>query len=347
MHKDNDKIESENSLMGLSDLPRSQQSFFFNRLSGRYVIKFIGDQATIFNEISTYNLQHEQTQSEKNNLQEKKFKGILSPKTIKKIKQICETWNDTIYYHNIKQKVQGTYNYKKLGMITLTLSKEQKDSDNNIKSKLLNHFLISIKRIHPDLNYLWKAEPQRNGNIHFHILIDKYIKKETIQILWNQIQQLYNYHPQQKLNNNNKGQPSTRIESIKSKKNSMRYITKYISKNEGERKIKGRLWSCNEDLSNLKPYTYIINKDVLKELVVALIKKNSKFILDDYYIVIFNAHNIDLIKDSFAGERNIHEIIEQNLQHFNNTEIPTELQTQTFQKLDPEPTHPPDINNNT
>lgn len=84
------------------------------------------------------------------------------------------------------EKHQKAVKYK-LAFITLTLPAEQKHTDNEIKNKALNHFLTILRRKFKVDMYIWKAEKQENGNIHFHILINKYIHWQEIRYHWNQI----------------------------------------------------------------------------------------------------------------------------------------------------------------
>lgn len=78
-------------------------------------------------------------------------------------------------------------NYK-LTFITLTLSAEQEHTDEEIKAKLLNQFLTVARTKWNMQYYIWKAEKQENGNIHFHILTNTYIKHQELRKEWNQIQ---------------------------------------------------------------------------------------------------------------------------------------------------------------
>lgn len=75
----------------------------------------------------------------------------------------------------------------KLSMITLTLPSKQIHDDETIKSKCLNQFLIEIRKSFKVQDYIWKAEKQENTNIHFHILINRYIHHVKIKTIWNRI----------------------------------------------------------------------------------------------------------------------------------------------------------------
>lgn len=89
-------------------------------------------------------------------------------------------------------KHKRTFNFK-LNFITLTLSSKQRHSDQVIKNRLLNQFLLEIKLNHNVKRYLWRAEAQSNGNIHFHVITDKFIPWSTLRKCWNRIQNKLGY----------------------------------------------------------------------------------------------------------------------------------------------------------
>lgn len=74
------------------------------------------------------------------------------------------------------------YNFRQ-SFVTLTLPSKQIHSDVEIK-KCLNHFLTNIRRSFKIENYVWKAELQKNENIHFHLSFDKYVHFQAIRYYW-------------------------------------------------------------------------------------------------------------------------------------------------------------------
>ena len=110
---------------------------------------------------------------------------LTSQKTLTGTRIISKSNIDTIELEK-GQKYTQSVNYK-LTFITLTLPSKQIHSDNEIKSRCLNHFLTDLKRKYQVDLYIWKAEKQENGNIHFHILTNKYIKWQSIRTDWNRI----------------------------------------------------------------------------------------------------------------------------------------------------------------
>lgn len=73
----------------------------------------------------------------------------------------------------------------RINFITLTLPTLQFHLDKTIKSKVFNQFLTELRQYHEVKNYVWRAECQSNGSIHFHIATDTYIPWFVIRRVWN------------------------------------------------------------------------------------------------------------------------------------------------------------------
>lgn len=80
-----------------------------------------------------------------------------------------------------------------ISFVTLTLPSNQLHSHKVIKSTCLNYFLTLIRKHCGVKNYVWKAELQANGNIHFHLTLDKFIHYMVIRKYWNKALQVLGY----------------------------------------------------------------------------------------------------------------------------------------------------------
>jgi hypothetical protein len=118
---------------------------------------------------------------------ENKHKGTLSLAASKRLRECINMFTYLLQY----SKWDGTKPLKNTNydivLITLTLPSEQVHSDNFIKKECLGTFLEYIKYHHGCRLYVWKAETQNNGNIHFHITTDKRIPHHEVQAIWNKI----------------------------------------------------------------------------------------------------------------------------------------------------------------
>lgn len=78
------------------------------------------------------------------------------------------------------------YNFR-CAFITLTLPAVQMHEDKFIKSNCLNQLFVELRKHYNVENYVWKAELQLNENIHFHIIIDRFVSYYALRRRWNRI----------------------------------------------------------------------------------------------------------------------------------------------------------------
>ena len=195
-----------------------------------------------------------------------------------KMKKILDLW----IYTNETLK-------PKYSFITLTISGKMDKNENHFK--LLKQWIEKIEYRYTDINYVWKAEYQENGNIHYHLIMDDKIEWKTIRKQWNKTQTKYVDEYQNKmklkykkgyyydteminkdgtivneetqLNRYKKGNKanwrnpnSTDVKIIEETEVIEKYINKYINKKEEENqtdeKVISRYWGCNDKLKELK-----------------------------------------------------------------------------------------------
>lgn len=199
------------------------------------------------------------SEESRKNLNKEKYQGFMSPNAIRR----CRNAVDYFLYYVDPLIMQGK-NRHKVGFVTLTLASKQIHSDNEIKSKLLNQLLVELRKHYSVDIYVWKAEKQKNGNLHFHILTDKFIPYKDLRERWNRIQNKLGYVDRSVSKNPN----STDIHTLyKDKKGSENindvamYIAKYMSKSENpdhldkeqknKLKVEGRLWFVSQKISKI------------------------------------------------------------------------------------------------
>ena len=118
------------------------------------------------------------------------FSKIKNPFIISKSskKKIMDSIN-SMYILSEPRKIEmktGKFIYNfKMSFVTLTLPSEQQHQDTVIKKTCLNQFLVELRKHYGVQNYVWKAELQKNENIHFHLILDKYIDYQALRRRWN------------------------------------------------------------------------------------------------------------------------------------------------------------------
>lgn len=133
------------------------------------------------------------TAEERDNLRKNGHQGKVSRKARRRISGAID-W--LLYLAKDKTFVHPTSRKKftfRLNFITLTLASKQIHSDQVIKAQLLNQFLVEMRRDFKLNNYVWRAEAQTNGNIHFHVVSDRFVPWSVIRKSWNRIQNKLGY----------------------------------------------------------------------------------------------------------------------------------------------------------
>lgn len=178
--------------------------------------------------------------------------GLISFKAERRIKNAIDWLLEITPKKKFYAAKWKKYYEFKINFITLTLASRQEHNDNKIKQHLLNQFLIECKRRWGVNNYIWRAESQKNGNIHFHICTDRFIPWLELRNTWNRIQNKLGYVDRFHVKHGHHNPNSTDIHSIKRIKNIAAYLAKYCTKNSDHRAITGKLWGLSTQLSKLK-----------------------------------------------------------------------------------------------
>ena len=195
------------------------------------------------------------------NLKDNKVKGKYSYKSSKNLTKIVNNWYSCVYFDMIEKNEDVKKINKRFSFVTLTLSSQQEHDDKYIKRNMLGAFIQEIKRKESIINYLHCSEAQQNGNIHFHIILDKYIHHKTIRDIWNNIQDNHGYLDKFEIKHNHRNPNSTDVHALNKIHNIPAYLVKYFTKDEKRRHIEGRLWGCSDNLRQIECYNDAIDNE--------------------------------------------------------------------------------------
>jgi hypothetical protein len=258
---------------------------YFLRMSGQQLLIFRGSvrrpRRQTIHENSLANLRNKN-----------KTEGISSA-VRRKIMKYIDAWFTTIEY----AKTTGTEDKlkikKHLAMLTLTLPVRQQHDDKYLKRYALMMFIKNMTRQFKTINYLWKAETQKNGNIHFHIIIDEYVEKEKIDSWWKNRMNLLGYEQQYENETGKKNPPMCNVETLRNKNNAGAYVAKYFTKNEDRREIEGRCWGCSDKIKNLANPEMSVNETELDECLRIVNMSISSIYVTDYCVIMKNVQNLE------------------------------------------------------
>lgn len=231
-----------------------------------------------------------------------RYQGQLTKKSISKMRKAIELLVAVSREQVTEDRREWRTVKHRITFVTLTLASSQGEvSDKAIKSELLNHFIISAKRKWGMNHYVWKAERQDNGNIHFHITTDVYIPYRELRNEWNRIQEKLGYvseyrskfssmsYEQFKVYSNRNGEipsqvikrryrdgcqanwtnpNSTDVHAVRSISNLAAYMVKYMVKQSKEGEfIDGKVWDCSMSLKRKVKCEFLVSGEIDKILI--------------------------------------------------------------------------------
>lgn len=239
----------------------------------------------------------------------------LSIKQAKRLRK-CIEWLYIISKRKscYNRETKKWFNFR-LNMLTLTIPSPYNMEDKEVYRLLLKPFLRNLKSEYRGCLYVWKAEVQDNGALHFHINTNVFVAIPWLQLTWNKVL------IKNGLLGNTKQMSSTTthvkaifqpeklaryLSSYISKKDNMkkpwkRYLRRYIKKLRNEkiscklpknyykmfkRKIDIKLWDCSEELKKLK-ITCVDYSEEIAQGMNEFISRENKMIYD-YWTVYVN-----------------------------------------------------------
>lgn len=222
-----------------------------------------------------------------------KYTGKMNEKARSKLRFAINLLVAQAKWKQVENPTTGKLYRFKINFITLTLSAPQnKVSDKMVKSKMLEPWLKNMRNVYGLRSYVWRAERQKNGNIHFHVTTDTYLSYECIRDVWNYQQSKFHFITHFQNRNNSIYPNSTDVHSVANIKNLASYLVKYMVKDEkGLDTIDGKVWDCSLNLKLRDRVTYEMSDEDFK-LMRFLVEK-----FPDQFIETYNCSLFQLSED--------------------------------------------------
>lgn len=225
------------------------------------------------------------------NMQEqrkKAYSGVLTPGARKRMKKAISLFCQACPSRRIHNPItHAVYNFK-FAFLTLTIS----DSNENHTAaeayqKVLKPLIRWLRRTKGVKFYIWVAELQKRGQIHYHLLLPDFIPWQYIRNKWNYLQLkagfLDGFHEKYGHHDPN----STDIHSTKKIRNAEAYLSKYLTKgNDSSVYQAGKVWDCSENLKDCKFFEEEYSEEIYEALMEAHARKELKRIETDYCTIL-------------------------------------------------------------
>jgi len=170
-----------------------------------------------------------------------------------------------------------------LSFMTLTVHNPDRNlTSKEVQETCLEHFLQWLRRRYIGCLYIWKAELQKRGQIHYHITSNCFVDRDLFAKKWNELQQKAGYLDEYYKAKGHYNAPSVDITSVRKIKNITGYLTKRIAMEmpvdkkgrfvkikkgnivgelaktmQNQKTVGGKVWDCSK---NLKEYGYFTSE---------------------------------------------------------------------------------------
>jgi hypothetical protein len=250
------------------------------------------------------------------------YDGLMSPGARKRLRRAIQIMCAIAEPKSVYNQKTGKHFKFKVNFITLTLPCPQGSiPDKEIKSKVLDVWLKAAKRRFKLRSYIWRAERQGNGNLHFHIVSDTYIPYDQLRDTWNDRLNALGFIDRFEAKHGHRHPNSTDVHAIKQVKNLTAYFSKYMAKGEkvyedliaqppsqakaikpvkvsktlkfkriltrSEARIDGRLWDCSTNLKQKGNCETLIEGDAEAVLQLAQADPEVRQFHSDQCLILF------------------------------------------------------------
>lgn len=165
------------------------------------------------------------------NIDKEAYSGLLCPHAKKRLSRALNLLVAVAKPKRIfNQSTRKDFTFR-VNFVTLTLPAAQRTvSDRQLKKNVFDPFIKSMRYKHGLKSYVWRAERQFNGNLHFHLTTDCYLPFTSIRDQWNRYLSRFHFIDEFEKNHGHTDPNSTDVHSVSKINNIAAYMVKYMSK---------------------------------------------------------------------------------------------------------------------
>lgn len=175
----------------------------------------------------------------------------------------------------------------RLNFTTLTIySTDRNISGKEAHKRCLEPFLQWMRRVHGCKLYVWKAEHQKRGQIHYHITCDTFLPKDQVTAKWNALQKEAGYLDSFFDKYGRWDAASTKVHKVRRESRLAGYLTKEFTKSyQNEKSIEGKVWDCSMNLKAGQYFTTCEDSDYHHKLGELIAQKKIEAVITDTCVI--------------------------------------------------------------
>lgn len=223
------------------------------------------------------------------------YSGVLSQAAIKRMRKAIQIMVASAKWKVAYHRDTGKKFKWKINFITFTLSSPQGNrSDAEIMKHCFQPMLRILREKFGVVSYVWRAERQENGNIHYHVMADTWCNWRFVRTYWNKCQNKLGFIDEFEQQHGHRDPNSTDIHSVKAIRRLAAYMAKYMAKGAPKPKqiweadappvnvITGKVWDCSNNLKQAKYPSMVIDAEIFKAVNLSFETFNEKVLEVDF-----------------------------------------------------------------
>jgi hypothetical protein len=254
------------------------------------------------------------------------YSGGMSMGTRKRLAKAVTIMSQAIKPKWIRNPVTNKLDYHQFTFVTLTVASHKNITARSAYDALLSHFLDWMTRTVAQENpaaktYIWKAELQKRGQIHYHITTPAFIHWRDIRRKWNALQREAGLLDDFALEHGHFDPNGTDVHKTQHVKKADRYLIKELGKtisalqleairevrakvaagelpaDQADEEIKrikaekirtvGKIWGCSEDLAGVNYFTLGETQEHVRKIEQWVKEGRAREVVDDYFSIIY------------------------------------------------------------
>lgn len=218
------------------------------------------------------------------------YSGKMQSHSQKRIKKAVDLLLQRSEPRVIYNEVIGKHHDFRINFVTLTIAHQKNLDAKYCYQNLLKPFLRTARRKWKVEDYIWKAELQNRGQLHYHLTTNQFIRFDHLRNEWNKLQKRNGLLQEYASKHGHFNPNSTDVHAVWKVRNLKAYLSKYIAKVEADKEaLNGKVWDCSQALKR-NYYSFMMSSYEQDLINDAVANGQAKMIANDH-CVIFKCDN--------------------------------------------------------
>lgn len=192
------------------------------------------------------------------------YSGRVTNGAVKRMKRCISILVQKSPRRYIWNPVAGKSHHFRIAFVTLTVADQSKKTDADVYRECLAPWLRWARRIGMK-DYVWRAELQKRGAIHYHLATNVFMPWQPVRDTWNKYQKRFGYLQRFGREHGHFRPNSTDVHSVAKVHDIEAYMGKYMAK-DTDQVIHGKIWDASVNLKRARYFVTELTPDNLDKV---------------------------------------------------------------------------------